>query len=522
MVNSGSPADNPNHAREFLERELTALARLNTLVAAGAKTEQIFSTLIDSAIDLCGAETGSLMLLDENAGRLKIAAAVGLPEQVIEDTAVPLGQGISGWVAAHNMPLVLAEGSRDYRSFKLSRAEQVKDALSVPIAWQERVLGVLNVANKKSGTFSDDDVDPVAAFAGQAAVILHQYLARQALDEAYFSMIATLSETVDARDPYTFGHSKAVRDYSFGIARQLKLDEETVRRVELAAVLHDLGKVAIADAVLLKPGKLTDEEFEIIKTHPQVGARIIAPVQYLADLVPIVLHHHERYDGRGYPDGLSGESIPLEARILAIADSFDSMSSKRVYRSLLTTETIIDELRQGRGSQFDPHILDVFIEEFEIDRRIYRAGESRIGDEIRQRFNYYALAVRDSPAEVDRTLATMAAIIEIFMRSIDRYAGPLVAARMIKKLNGFSIEHRLDFILTDTGLDRFKLNPIALVELTKRFQAYIDYLFTATAASLSARVNMLILRDAMGYLDGENKEFLEQTMETTHFGRQAA
>ncbi|MDP1808154.1 MAG: HD domain-containing phosphohydrolase [Actinomycetota bacterium] len=505
-------------AASFLEREIEVLSEVSSLVTLGDGAQTILRTLVGSALGLLQAESGSLMLHEEKGDYLVIAAAQGIPPEIAARTRVKVGEGVAGWVAKTGKPLLLVEGSDDPRLFELHQTDRTKDAISVPVSWEANVLGVLNINNKKEGTFSKADLAPLVVFANQAAVVLHERRRHLAVDEAYLNMITTLAGALDARDIYTFGHSKAVRDYSLGIGKQLNLDPSALRRIELAALLHDLGKLSIPDSVLLKKGSLDDEEYTLIKTHPRMGARILEPIEYLADLVPGILHHHERYDGRGYPDGLKGEAIPPEARILAIADAFDSMSSKRGYRSLLTTEKILSELRQGRGRQFDPRMLDVFLREFAIDRRIYRAGKSRLGDDIHQAFNYYSLAVRDSPAEVERTIALMAGIIGAFLATVDKYAGPHVKDRIVKKLNNFSIEHRLDLLITDDRPDTAKLRPATLVELSKRFQAYLDYLLTVTSAALSVHVNDRILKETREKFGAPAAELFNQAAQAGHFG----
>ncbi|GBU24287.1 phosphohydrolase [Fibrobacteria bacterium R8-3-H12] len=179
-----------------------------------------------------------------------------------------------------------------------------------------------------------------------------------------FEMVMALSKALDARDKYTAGHSIRVMEYAVGIAKHLKLPEKDIGRLKISALLHDIGKIGISDAVLHKESKMSDKEFAVIKKHPEIGANILKAVGAFKDLVPIVYHHHERFDGMGYPQGIYGEQIPLYARIIAIADSFDAMTSTRPYRKALQVENALLEIELNGGKQFDPSISNIFIDRF--------------------------------------------------------------------------------------------------------------------------------------------------------------
>jgi len=179
-----------------------------------------------------------------------------------------------------------------------------------------------------------------------------------------FEMVMALSGALDARDKYTAGHSRRVMEYAVGIAKHLKLPEKDIYGLKISALLHDIGKIGVSDIVLHKESRLSDKEFAIIKKHPETGANILKTIGAFKDLVPIVYHHHERFDGMGYPHGIYGEQIPLYARIIAIADSFDAMTSTRPYRKALHIETALIEIELNGGKQFDPSISNIFIDRF--------------------------------------------------------------------------------------------------------------------------------------------------------------
>jgi putative nucleotidyltransferase with HDIG domain len=199
------------------------------------------------------------------------------------------------------------------------------------------------------------------------------------LRKAYISTVRALSEAVDAKDPYTRGHSERVGVYASRIARELGCKPDFIERIYLAGLLHDIGKIGIPDAIIGKPAALTPEEYAVMKRHPEIGARILEPVDFLADVVVCVRHHHEWYDGssRGYPDRLSGGEIPYPSRIILVADTVEAMTSDRPYRKALSLERVIDEISRFRSTQFDPDVADAFIRvaEREEDRFIETASK---------------------------------------------------------------------------------------------------------------------------------------------------
>lgn len=182
------------------------------------------------------------------------------------------------------------------------------------------------------------------------------------LEKAYLESIETLRYTVEAKDTYTRGHSDRVSEFSVLIGKQIGLSNNDMKTLQIGGLFHDIGKIGVPDTILQKESKLTDDEYSEIKNHPSIGAHILSTATIFKDIIPIVKHHHERFDGRGYPGQLKGEEIPYLARIAAIADSFDAMTSKRTYRDALPIETVIAEFERCKGTQFDPELTDVFLD----------------------------------------------------------------------------------------------------------------------------------------------------------------
>lgn len=184
----------------------------------------------------------------------------------------------------------------------------------------------------------------------------------QDLSELFYKTIKSIAQALDAKDKYTHGHSMRVTLYALALAKKMDLPDELLEEIETTGLLHDIGKIAIPERILLKPGKLTDEEYEIIKTHPELGERLVEGIEKLKLISGWLKSHHERYDGRGYPDGLVGEEIPISSRIIAIADTYDAMTSSRSYRSALSHHDAMNEISRCSGSQFDPNLSKLFAE----------------------------------------------------------------------------------------------------------------------------------------------------------------
>jgi HD-GYP domain-containing protein (c-di-GMP phosphodiesterase class II) len=192
------------------------------------------------------------------------------------------------------------------------------------------------------------------------ALVLRLKKALRQNQELFLETIKTLAAAIDAKDPYTRGHSERVSSYSMAITRHLGMSQDEVFRVHIAAILHDVGKLGIREGILNKPGGLSDEEFEIMQQHPAIGAQIMSPIKMLKDIIPGIRNHHETWDGKGYPDQLKGEDIPMVARIIKIADTFDAMTSTRPYQSAMTLEYVLAKMNSLAGSQFDPVVMDAF------------------------------------------------------------------------------------------------------------------------------------------------------------------
>jgi len=256
---------------------------------------------------------------------------------------------------------------KDAKSFIAGGGGDVPLALGAqtiaqPIAREGKLLGGL-FAGAKTGDdphVSSYDLQLLETAAGYVAAFLENVLHYADKEAMFLGSLRALTSAIDAKDRYTRGHSERVALMAARLATAVGIDDSEAERVHIAGMVHDVGKIGVPEAVLCKPGRLTDEEFELIKLHPEIGHRIVKDIPLLADVLPGVLHHHERWDGRGYPHGLAGEDIPLMGRLLALADTFDAMSSTRSYRAAMTRDKVLSEIERCAGAQFDPELAQAF------------------------------------------------------------------------------------------------------------------------------------------------------------------
>lgn len=342
--------------------QLSNLCEISKESISDLSFQEVLNHILETAVQFQGAESGSIMLLNRRTNELEIAAAVNIDEEIVKSARVKYGEGISGKVAKDGKPMLLVNGET------IGGNRDLKDAVSIPIQSKDSLIGVLNLNNKgavgivESDSFDIKDLDFLTTLANHAASVINNAQLYEQLQKNYVNIIQTLTAAIDAKDPTTKGHSARVAEYAVAIAKELGMSLESLRTIQSAAYLHDVGKIGIPEYILGKPGSLTDEEFEIIKTHPKISAKILAPVQFDEPIIPIVRHHHERYSGGGYPDNLRGENIPVEARIMALADSFDAMISSRPYRPAHSVDWAMEEIKNCAGKQFDPYIAEVFLQ----------------------------------------------------------------------------------------------------------------------------------------------------------------
>ena len=331
------------------------------------KLNSVLQAIINEATEILDSEVGSILLFGEKSEIMTIRVAKGLDENIIKKTRIKTGERISGWVAKNKEGILVKDIEKDPR-FNMRSHEKyyTKSLISAPIMINSHVLGTININNKRNHqVFDEEDLDLLEAVAAQAALIITNVNLYKELQRLYMNTVEALAEAIDARDHYTKSHSEHVTEYAVAIAREMGLPQKKIEIVERASKLHDIGKIGIHDYILTKPGKLTREEWEEVKTHSLKGARILEPLAFLDGVIGTVKQHHERYDGTGYPDKIKGDKIRLEARIMAVADSFDAMTTKRPYAVARTKKEAIEELKKESGKQFDPKVVEAFLKVLE-------------------------------------------------------------------------------------------------------------------------------------------------------------
>ncbi|MBI5956203.1 MAG: GAF domain-containing protein, partial [Chloroflexi bacterium] len=364
------------------------LHEVSKTVASSLELKQALDNITTAALEISGGDVASIMLLDAESQELTIAAAQGLADEVVRSTRVKVGEGVAGWVVEHGQSLLFQDGIVDrrlqespyrkghftdyLRTFLASDEKHFTAgvtggqspiwAVSAPLAVKGKTFGVLNVhAVGPRRRFGEGDLRLVEGLASQAAIALENSRLYERVQSLFVETLAALASTLETKDPYTKGHSERVRDLSVGIARHMALPDDQVNVLRSAALLHDLGKIGVDDAVLHKNGILTHEEKAQMQLHPAASGKILEYVDFLRDAARLAGAHHEWYDGSGYPNGLAGESIPLGARILMVADAYEAMTSDRPYRAKMEPQEAIAEIKRYAGTQFDPKVVEALI-----------------------------------------------------------------------------------------------------------------------------------------------------------------
>ncbi|MFQ6131099.1 MAG: GAF domain-containing protein [Armatimonadota bacterium] len=344
--------------------ELSTLTGVGIALSARLNLPDLLDTIVYLATSLLRAEASSLLLLNAQQDALEFVVALGAKGEEVKEHRVPLGQGIAGWVAQHGEPAVVPDVTEDPR-FTGEIAEavgfEVSSILCVPIKVQEDVIGVIELLNPVGDRpFDEDDVNILSILASQAGIAIRNAHVMQSERDLFYSTVSALAALIDADDPYTHGHSKAVASLCGLIAEEIGLSPEVRETLQLAALLHDIGKIGVDKVLINKAGDLTDQELEEIRAHPLIGANVLANVEYriMQEALDGVRHHHEWYDGSGFPDHLAGEAIPLIARIICVADAYHAMVSARSYRPAREQDEALRELREWSGTQFWPEAVE--------------------------------------------------------------------------------------------------------------------------------------------------------------------
>ena len=367
----------------FLNKSKKKSKKLDLLYEAALRASSFpeVSKLIEEILGITQhmvkGSASSLLLVDESRSEMYFQAAEGPAANKLKIRRFDLNSGIAGWVARNRKPLIINDVHKDQRFNKdidKTTGFNTKSIIAAPIIRGQKTIGVLEVLNKADGDdFDGRDLATLTEFASTEALLLLVSMAHTAISnikvqekwpKQYERTAKTLAQAVDAKDAYALGHSNWVKKFTMIAANSLSLSPEELQAIEFGALLHDIGKIGINEDILCKTETLSDKEWGIIRKHPVTGAQIVGEIPYIEKAKDIVLYHHERFDGKGYPEGLQGEDIPIGARLVAVADAFDTMVTDHSYRAALTVNEAVNELIAGSGTQFCPLAVETFMSAF--------------------------------------------------------------------------------------------------------------------------------------------------------------
>ncbi|MBI5026367.1 MAG: HD domain-containing protein [Nitrospirae bacterium] len=348
------------HAVEELARiyeEMDILYTLSENLAAEKSIKNICEKIAGEIMDALEVNSVSIMFVDEERGDMYTEYSTGFFSKPVR---INKGEGIPGYVITTMKPLIVCDTKKHPLSDKTPYIGT--SVLCVPLIVKERVLGVIIASDKISKEeFFSSDLKLLSAIAFQAAVAIENARLYQKLEDVFLGTVKSLALALDKKSAWNAGHSEMVTAYAIAIAQEMGLNENFTERLEICGILHDVGKIGIPDTLLEKNEPLNNEEIAAIMRHPIIAVEILENIKGLGDVLQGILHHHERYDGSGSPDGLTGEKIPLMARILTVADAYDAITSDRPYRKKMNRKDAIEEMKKNAGTQFDPVVIDALI-----------------------------------------------------------------------------------------------------------------------------------------------------------------
>jgi putative nucleotidyltransferase with HDIG domain len=349
--------------------------------AALASNQDLTATIIHtlrSAVTETGASCGYVLLVeDEEQDWMRTEAAFGVEGEFRFPERVQIGTGLSGYVAKMGQPIAIS-GADDGQKYD-GVTEGVRSAVSIPLltraynrngnAAPEQVMGVMTLLSIDSAEcFDSQDMELLRTLASLMAVATANARMDRAQRATFLRTLESLASALEARDQYTQGHSQRVSEVSMLIGERMGLGEDALNELRVGTILHDIGKIGVPDDILNKPDRLTNEEFEVMKSHPVIGFEICKPLRLPEGVLMIIRNHHEKLDGSGYPDGLKGGELPLSLRIVCVADAFDAMSSRRPYRNVMDPKKVLSELSRCAGTQFDPVVVEALKALLETDK----------------------------------------------------------------------------------------------------------------------------------------------------------
>jgi HD-GYP domain-containing protein (c-di-GMP phosphodiesterase class II) len=349
----------------YVREQLRLAARLTSELASKSDVEEMAQLVVDELHETFAFYLAAIQRLDED-GVLRLVAGRGPLAEVMTEfllTEQPVSQGVNGKVARSGQTQLISDTREDPDYIVRDPTTDPLSELAVPVLVDGDVWGVLNIEATDPGALAEADAVLVEAIATSFGVAVHRAQLVADLEGAFTTTLAALTSTVEAKDDYTACHGEDVAVLAERVALRMSLSSAQARDVRYAAMLHDLGKVAVPSEILLKPGPLTDEEWVTMRSHAAIGGELVARIDAFAHLAPAVRASHERWDGGGYPDGLAGEAIPLAARIIAACDTYDAIVTDRPYRPARTAQEACEELHRVAGAQLDAGVVGALVTE---------------------------------------------------------------------------------------------------------------------------------------------------------------
>jgi HD-GYP domain-containing protein (c-di-GMP phosphodiesterase class II) len=325
----------------------------------------VFNLVIKMTELTLNAEAASIMLFRNNDQELYFEAATGPVGKTLRQVKLNAQYGIAGQVARTGKPLIVNDVTRSKNFHKMiddTTGFITQSLVCAPLSVNKKILGVIEILNKRDGSsFGEHDLESVIAVANTAAMAIENTRLYHNLVGAYKDTLETAAEAVDIKGPYKRGHSHRVMEYAMKVAAVLSFTAEEIDTLQFASLLHDVGKLLVDTAILTKSEPLTPEEWDELHQHPVIGADLISSIPFLEKAAPLVLAHHEQYDGKGYPRGLRGEDIPMGARILAVANEYDAMTNDSLFSPARSVEDAVKFLRENSGTKFCPVAVKALI-----------------------------------------------------------------------------------------------------------------------------------------------------------------
>jgi putative nucleotidyltransferase with HDIG domain len=364
-------------------KEAVSLYKIGEAMGSTIRLDFLLNLILETAIKELDADMASVLLLDEKNGRLIPKASLGVPEEMLKSGLLTGRDNVSQRAIKRGRPRVFDRDEIGERFLANHLRKKIRSVIVHPLMAKGKVIGILILIRSAGqiSPFTTGQLHSLSIIASKAASAIENSRLYEELRESYLQTLTALANAVEARDIYTRGHTERVCYMAQSLCTEMGWNEEKLWEVKMGGILHDIGKIGVPDAVLNKAETLTDGEFESMKQHPIVGAKILEGISFLTPAVPYVLYHHERFDGKGYPFGMRNDQIPIQGRLMAVVDTFDAMTSDRPYRKAKSLKMALKEIRDCAGTQFDPQIAQLFLSSWEkgsISKRKLNTGKESV------------------------------------------------------------------------------------------------------------------------------------------------